>query len=91
MTSEGAPQRDNGGGGRLLGGFVVNVKSRELMVSLILYPYKTPGGGEERGRLIRVGGARGRGREGGEREQPKGKKVGTHERGRRKKGEVSRD
>lgn len=30
--------------------FFVNVKSRELMASSILYPCKTPGGGEERRR-----------------------------------------
>lgn len=34
----------------MLGGFFVNVKSRELMASSILYPCKTPGGGEEWGR-----------------------------------------
>ena len=34
----------------MLGGFFVNVKSRELMASSILYPRKTPGGGEERGK-----------------------------------------
>lgn len=35
----------------MLGGFFVNVKSRELMASSILYPRKTPGGGEKRGEI----------------------------------------
>lgn len=36
----------------MLGGFFVNVKSRELMASSILYPCKTPGGGEKGGGLV---------------------------------------
>lgn len=35
----------------MLGGFFVNVKSRELMASSILYPRKTPGGREKRGEI----------------------------------------
>ena len=86
MTSEVALQRDNErerereDGRRLLGGFFVNVKSRELMASSILYPRKTPGGGEERGKRREIS----QGEEEGERERER--EMSWREEGKKEKG-----
>ena len=58
--------------------FFVNVKSRELMASSILYPCKTPGGGEKRGEISQAEGGRG-----GERDELEG------ERERKREGQIS--
>ena len=62
----------------MLGGFFVNVKSRELMASSILYPRKTPGGGEERGKRREIS----QGEEEGERER----EMSWREEGKKEKG-----
>lgn len=61
----------------MLGGFFVNVKSRELMASSILYPRKTPGGGEKRGEI-----SQGEEEVQREREQPEGEEE-------KREGEIS--